>query len=206
MTTSTCGQCQWMAKNPKSGTCQTPQCSGCERCYPFLRKSQCQLCKESNNVQHSEPPVRALLSNQIPGTLATPALTPISNTPSTASSLPQEFFQAGLLSQPELNNQPNSLAIQRLNSQVKFPVPYSSRSSELSNSQLQSSFRSSQSVRQTIGQTKGRKKKENKEDVEEESPEMEISITFTYLSGIGKSKTAANALMPQNPTSQKEPN
>ncbi|EGG00396.1 uncharacterized protein MELLADRAFT_93289 [Melampsora larici-populina 98AG31] len=107
------------------------------------------------------------------------------NPPFSASNLPQELFQGGLLAKPPLNTQSNSFSIGTTQSRV---TPYVSHSSSnLFNSQLQGSIRASQSGRRTVGQPKGRRKKETDEAIEEEDPEVEISMNFTYLSGIGKS-------------------
>ncbi|EGF97646.1 uncharacterized protein MELLADRAFT_84804 [Melampsora larici-populina 98AG31] len=153
--------------------CTLPQCLGCGKCYRFLTNSKCQLCKGSNDAQ-SGIPTRAPHPNPA-STLTNPASASVRNTPLTASTLPQELFQGGD-TQPAFK--PNYL-----------PVAL--------NSQLQGSIRASQSGRRTVGQPKGKKKKEIEEVIEEETSEIEISMSFLYLSGTGKSNYVRHGLTPR---------
>ncbi|EGF98421.1 uncharacterized protein MELLADRAFT_95701 [Melampsora larici-populina 98AG31] len=183
MTTPLCGRCQWRQNNPKSGRCETPQCTSCGKCYVFLDESECPSCKKSNNnsgLSALLPPL-----NPPSSALATAPLGPNINTPSIASSLPQELFQ-GVLSQP---SHPSTSFINR----SRLDVPYGS---QILNSQLQGSIRASQSGRRTVGKPKGRKTKQIEECTEEDSQEIEIPMSFLYLSGIGKS-TIVHPLTPR---------
>ncbi|KAH9814652.1 hypothetical protein DFH28DRAFT_1167316 [Melampsora americana] len=175
MTTATCGRCQRMEADPNS-VCTLPQCLGCGKCYCYLIGSECRSCKESNDPQHTPAP---------PLTFTAPVLaSTVTKTPVTASTIPQELFQGGI-SQPAFALKPNLI---RNQSQVELPVPL--------NTQLQASIRASQSGRRTVGQPKGRKKKEVKE-VKEDCLEIEISMTFLYLSGTGKSNFVRHGLTPR---------
>ncbi|KAH9815844.1 hypothetical protein DFH28DRAFT_892350 [Melampsora americana] len=188
MTTPVCGRCQWRQLNPDSGRCQTPQCTSCGKCYPFLDDTECASCKKTTS---------ALVPPPSPLSLTTPALAPNSNTPSIASRLPSELFQVGLLSQLSSNNASTTFSNpSRLDSRLDLSSHGSQRHSVTLNSQLQGSIRASQSGRRTIGQPKGRKKKRIEEEPKEESPELEISMSFSYLSGIGKS-TIVHPLTPR---------
>ncbi|KAH9812416.1 hypothetical protein DFH28DRAFT_1084270 [Melampsora americana] len=175
MTTATCGRCQRMEADPNS-VCTLPQCLGCGKCYCYLIGSEFRSCKESNDPQHTPAP---------PLTFTAPVLaSTVTKTPVTASTIPQELFQGGI-SQPAFALKPNLI---RNQSQVELPVPL--------NTQLQASIRASQSGRRTVGQPKGRKKKEVKE-VKEDCLEIEISMTFLYLSGTGKSNFVRHGLTPR---------
>ncbi|KAH9821812.1 hypothetical protein DFH28DRAFT_1079022 [Melampsora americana] len=124
-------------------------------------------------------------SKSPPLTFTAPVLaSTVTKTPVTASTIPQELFQGGI-SQPAFALKPNLI---RNQSQVELPVPL--------NTQLQASICASQSGRRTVGQPKGRKKKEVKE-VKEDCLEIEISMTFLYLSGTGKSNFVRHGLTPR---------
>ncbi|EGG08159.1 uncharacterized protein MELLADRAFT_61960 [Melampsora larici-populina 98AG31] len=178
MTTTICGHCKWRQENPDSGPCQIPQCSGCGKCYPYLSDDPCESCQKDLHNRNSNQDHRLALAPAVP---ASPMIPPLS-----ASNLPRELFQGGLLTQPASNTQSNSFAIGINQSRVK--APYVSHSSSTGfNSQLQNYICTSQSGRRTVGQPKGRRKKEVEVAIEEEDPEVEITMSFTYSSGIGKS-------------------
>ncbi|KAH9822545.1 hypothetical protein DFH28DRAFT_882006 [Melampsora americana] len=159
-----------MEADPNS-ECTLPQCLGCGRCYRYLTGSECRSCKELNDPTPTLPP-----PPNPPSTLTK------TNTPLTASSIPQELFQGGL-NQPAFK--PNFMN----HSRVNLPIGL--------NPQLQGSIRASQSGRRTVGQPKGKKKKVIKEEIKDESFEIEISMNFLYLSGTGKSNYVRHGLTPR---------